>query len=212
MGQKVNPIGLRLGYIAEHDSRWFVRKKFGAVLAEDMAIRRTIIKAVSAAGVSKVTIERASANVEENIRVTIHAARPGLIIGQGGTEIEKLRGTLRRHIRKEIALKIQDIRNPDLDAALLAQGVCDQLLRRIPFRRAMKRAVTSALKAGAKGVRVCASGRLGGAEMSRREWYQEGRVPLQTLRAEIDYNLAEAFAPYGVIGVKVWLYKGDKYV
>lgn len=212
MGQKIHPKGLRLGFITEHDSRWFVRKNFSGVLAEDLEIRRIITKAVASAGVSRVVIERASANVEENIRITIHAARPGLIIGKEGAEIGKLREKLRRRFGKEVVIKIQDIRNVDLDAMLVAQNISEQLMKRTPFRRVMKRAIGSAMKSGAKGIRVACSGRLGGAEMCRTEWYHDGRVPLHTFRADVDYALFESMTSYGVIGIKVWIYKGDKYV
>jgi small subunit ribosomal protein S3 len=206
MGHKVNPIGLRLGINRTWDSRWFAdSKEYGTLLHEDLAIRDFIRKECAQAGVSRVVIERP----HRKCRVTIHTARPGVIIGKKGADIEKLRRKLTEFTKSELHLNIVEIRRPELDAQLVAENVAQQLERRVSFRRAMKRAMQNAMRMGAQGVRINAAGRLGGAEIARTEWYREGRVPLHTLRADIDYAIAEAKTAYGVIGVKVWIFKGE---
>ncbi len=207
MGQKVNPYGFRLGVTTEWKSRWFAdRKEYGAFIIEDWKIRDFLMTQLPHAAISRVEIER----TRERLRVDVHTARPGIVIGRRGAEADRLRAGLTAISgNNKVQLNIQEIKQPELDAALIAQGVADQLAGRVAFRRAMKRAVQSAQKAGALGIRVQCSGRLGGAEMSRTEWYREGRVPLHTLRADIDYGFREAKTPAGRIGVKVWLYKGD---
>lgn len=206
MGQKVHPIGLRLGIIRTWDSRWFSQKDYGNFLIEDLQIRQFIKKRLSQASISKIEIERAAGKV----RAIIHTARPGIVIGPKGAEIEKLRNQILGMTGKEVIVDIKEIRKPEIDAQLVAENVAQQLERRIAFRRAMKKSVSSALKSGAKGIRIATAGRLGGAEMARREWYREGRVPLHTLRADIDYGFAQASTTYGVIGIKVWIFKGEK--
>ena len=206
MGQKVNPIGLRLGINRTWDSRWFAAKgEYGKLLHEDIAIRRALMKLLKQAAVSRIVIERP----HRKCRVTIHSARPGIVIGKKGSDIEKLKKELGKMTSSEVSLNIVEIRKPEVDAKLVAQGVADQLERRIAFRRAMKRAVQSALRLGAEGIRITCSGRLGGAEIARTEWYREGRVPLHTLRGNVDYAEAEAHTAYGVCGVKVWVFKGE---
>lgn len=205
MGQKVNPISLRLGVIKTWDSRWFAKKDYPDFVYEDRKIRDFINKRLYHAGISKILIERAA----EKLKIKIHTARPSIVIGRKGVEIEKLRQELEKQINRPAILDIHEVRKPELDAQLVAQGVAVQLERRVSFRRAMKKAVFTALRLGAKGVRVACAGRLGGAEMARREWYREGRVPLHTLRADIDYGFAEAKTTYGIIGVKVWIFKGE---
>ena len=205
MGQKVNPIGLRVGINRTWDSRWFDGRNYAAKLVQDLELRKYIQDRLKAAGISKVIIERAA----KNTRVTVYTARPGVIIGKKGADIEKLRRDLSERAGSEVSLNIVEIRKPELDAQLVAEGVCQQLERRVSFRRAMKRAVQNSLRFGALGIRINVSGRLGGADIARTEWYREGRVPLHTLRADIDYGFAEALTTYGIIGVKVWLYKGD---
>ena len=206
MGQKVHPIGFRLGINKERQARWFADDKtFADLLQEDLTIRTTIRRRLSDAGVPRVDIER-SAN---QVGVTIHAAKPGIVIGKGGAKVEDLRKNLEGATGKKVRITISEIRQPELNATLLAQSVADQLVRRVAFRRAMKQAVGRAMRLGAKGVRVQVSGRLGGSEMSRREWEREGRVPLHTIRADIDYGKAEAHTTFGVIGVKAWVYRGD---
>ena len=207
MGQKVNPYGFRLGVTTEWKSRWFAdRKEYGDFVIEDWKIRNYLMTQLPHAAISRVEIER----TRERLRVDVHTARPGIVIGRRGAQADELRtGLTRISGNNKVQLNIQEIKQPELDAALIAQGVADQLAGRVAFRRAMKRAVQSAQKAGALGIRVQCSGRLGGAEMSRTEWYREGRVPLHTLRADIDYGFREARTPAGRIGVKVWLYKGD---
>ncbi len=206
MGQKVNPVGLRLGINRTWDSRWFAdTKEYGDLLHEDLAIREFLEKELKQAAVSKIVIERP----HKKCRVTIHAARPGLIIGKKGADIEKLRKKLAEITKSELHLNIVEIRRPELDAQLVAENIAQQLERRVSFRRAMKRAMQNAIRMGAQGVRVNAAGRLGGAEIARVEWYRDGRVPLHTLRADIDYAIAEAKTAYGVIGVKVWIFKGE---
>ncbi len=206
MGQKVNPVGLRLGINRTWDSRWFAdTKEYGDLLHEDLAIREYIKKTCAQAGVSRVVIERP----HRKCRVTIHTARPGVIIGKKGADIEKLRRKLGEFTKSELHLNIVEIRRPELDAQLVAENIAQQLERRVSFRRAMKRAMQNAIRMGAQGVRINAAGRLGGAEIARTEWYREGRVPLHTLRADIDYAIAEAKTAYGVIGIKVWIFKGE---
>ena len=205
MGQKVNPIGFRLGIHRDWDSRWFARKEYKDFVLEDYHIRRFLKKRLSQAGVSKIEIERAASKV----RIKIHTARPGLVIGKKGAEIENVKRDLEKRINREIILDIQEVRKPEVDAQLVAENVAMQLVRRISFRRAMKKSVTSALRFGVQGIKIACSGRLGGAEMARREWYRKGRVPLHTIRADIDYGFAEAFTTYGVVGVKVTLFKGE---
>ncbi|GAA4534370.1 30S ribosomal protein S3 [Chelativorans composti] len=206
MGQKVNPIGLRLGINRTWDSRWYANKgEYAKLLHEDLKIRQYIESELKQAAISKVVIERP----HKNCRVTIHAARPGLIIGKKGADIEKLRNKLRTMTDSEVHLNIVEVRKPEIDARLIAQSIAQQLERRVAFRRAMKRAVQSALRLGAEGIRINCAGRLGGAEIARTEWYREGRVPLHTLRADIDYGTAEAHTAYGVCGVKVWVFKGE---
>jgi small subunit ribosomal protein S3 len=206
MGQKVNPIGLRLGINRTWDSRWFAaRGEYARLLHEDRAIRKHIMKMQRQAGISKVVIERP----HKKCRVTVHTARPGVLIGKKGADIEKLRGQLAQLTSSEVHLNIVEVRNPDIDATLIAESIAQQLERRVAFRRAMKRSVQNALRLGALGIRINCAGRLGGAEIARTEWYREGRVPLHTLRADIDYGYAEAKTAYGIIGIKVWLFKGE---
>lgn len=205
MGQKVHPLGFRLGVTRTWDSRWYSQKEYGDFLLEDLKLRDYVKKRLSQASISRIEIERAAGK----IRLIIHTARPGIVIGQKGTEIEKLRREILKLTDKEVIVDIKEIRRPEIDAQLVAENVAQQLERRIAFRRAMKKAVSSALKSGAKGIRIATAGRLGGAEMARREWYREGRVPLHTLRADIDYGVAQAKTTYGVIGIKVWIFKGE---
>ena len=206
MGQKVNPIGLRLGINRTWDSRWYANTgEYGKLLHEDIKIREYLKNELKQAAVSKVVIERP----HKKCRVTIHAARPGLIIGKKGADIEKLRKKLTEMTKSETHLNIVEVRKPEIDATLVAQSIAQQLERRIAFRRAMKRAVQSAMRLGAEGIRINCAGRLGGAEIARMEWYREGRVPLHTLRADVDYGTAEAQTAYGIFGVKVWVFKGE---
>lgn len=205
MGQKVNPIGLRLGGIKTWNSSWYSVKKYAELLHEDLKVRRYLKKKLYNAGISKIGIERAA----NRAKVNIYAARPGVIIGKKGSEIEKLKKDLEGITNREIILNILEVRKPEIDAQLVAENVALQLERRVAFRRAMKKCVTSALKFGAKGIRINCAGRLGGAEMSRSEWYREGRVPLHTLRADIDCGFAEAHTAYGQIGVKVLIFHGE---
>ncbi len=205
MGQKVNPIGLRVGINRTWDSRWYAGKDYSDKLVKDLEIKKYVHKALKAAGVSKVIIERAA----KNIRVTVHAARPGVIIGKKGADIEKLRRKLSTLAGGDVSLNIVELRKPELDAQLVAEGIAQQLERRVSFRRAMKRAVQSAMRLGAKGIRINVAGRLGGADIARTEWYREGRVPLHTLRADLDYGTAKGMTTYGILGIKVWIYKGD---
>ena len=206
MGQKVNPYGFRLGVTTDWKSRWFADRDYKTYLIEDWKIRDYIMGRLPHAAISRIEVER----TRDRLRVDVHTARPGIVIGRRGAEADRLRAGLTKITgNNKVQLNIQEIKQPELDAALIAQGVADQLAGRIAFRRAMKRAVQNAQKAGALGIRVQCSGRLGGAEMSRTEWYREGRVPLHTLRADIDYGFREAHTTYGRIGVKVWIYKGD---
>ncbi len=203
MGQKVNPHGFRLGITTDFKSRWYAEKKYKDYVAEDVAIRRMLQKGMERAGISKVEIERTT----DRVRVDIHTARPGIVIGRRGAEADRIRGDLEKLTGKQIQLNILEVKNPEVDAQLVAQGVAEQLSSRVSFRRAMRKAMQSATKGGAKGIRVQCSGRLGGAEMSRSEFYREGRVPLHTLRADIDYGFYEARTTFGRIGVKVWIYR-----
>lgn len=205
MGQKVHPIGFRLGVIKTWDSKWYAEADYAKYLHEDIAIRKYLKKRLYNSGVSKIEIERAA----NKTKINIHTARPGLIIGKKGSEVETIKKELSSLTSKEIFINIHEVRKPELDAQLVAENVALQLERRIAFRRAMKKSVTSALKFGAKGIRITCSGRLGGAEMSRTEWYREGRVPLHTLRADIDFGFAEAKTTYGLIGIKVLIFKGE---
>lgn len=205
MGQKINPRGLRVGIVENWRSRWFVSKGFNKVLHEDIQIRKILSQKLVRAAVSKIEIERAG----DRVRVDIHTARPGIVIGKRGSEVEILRSELEKMTGKQIQINIEEVRRPELDATLVAQSIAEQLEARVGFRRAMKKAVTQAMKSGAQGVKVQCAGRLGGAEMARTEWYREGRVPLHTLRANIDYGFSEALTTFGRIGVKVWVYKGD---
>jgi small subunit ribosomal protein S3 len=205
LGQKVHPYGFRLGVIKSWRSRWYSEKEYAANLQEDLRIRTYVKNRLIHAGVSAVEIERKSSRVH----VIIHTARPGIVIGKKGAEIENLKKDLQKFTQKEVSITIQEIRRPETDAQLTAENVAMQLERRIAFRRAMKKTVLSSMKLGAKGIKIHVAGRLGGAEMARSEWYREGRVPLHTLRADIDYGFAEANTTYGKIGVKVWIYKGE---
>jgi len=205
LGQKVHPIGFRLGIIKTWDSRWFAKKDYPTFVVEDHKIRKFIKKRLYQAGISKIEIERAAGK----IRIRIHTARPGIVIGKKGAEIENLRKELEKMVQREILIDIQEVRKPEVEAQLVAENVALQLERRVAFRRAMKKAVSSALRFGAQGIKIACAGRLGGAEMARREWYREGRVPLHTLRADVDYGFAEAFTTYGVVGVKVIIFKGE---
>jgi small subunit ribosomal protein S3 len=206
MGHKVNPIGLRVGINRTWDSRWFAgRREYGRLLHEDMAIRKQILKHQRTAGISKVVIERP----HKKCRVTVYSARPGVLIGKKGADIEKMKGELTGLTTSEVHLNIVEIRKPEIDATLVAEGIAQQLERRVAFRRAMKRSVQSALRLGALGIRINVAGRLGGAEIARTEWYREGRVPLHTLRADIDFGYGLAKTAYGIIGIKVWIFKGE---
>ena len=205
MGQKVNPTGLRLGVNRTWDSRWYADDKFTDYLHEDLKIKEFLKEKLAQAGISRIVIERPA----KKARVTIHSARPGVVIGKKGQDIENLRKEIQKMTESEVQLNILEVRKPELDAQLVADSVAQQLERRVAFRRAMKRVMQSALRLGAEGIKVSCSGRLGGAEIARTEYYREGRVPLHTLRADIDYAVAEANTTYGVIGVKVWVYKGD---
>ncbi|MBI2879742.1 MAG: 30S ribosomal protein S3 [Candidatus Rokubacteria bacterium] len=205
MGQKVHPVGFRLGSTRTWSSRWFAGKGYAALLHEDVKIRRYIKEAVFHAGISRIDIER-SAN---RARITIYTARPGIIIGRKGSEVEKLKNELQARTGKEIYLNIEEVIHPELDAQLVAENVALQLQKRVAFRRAMKKAVQSSLRLGAEGIKIACAGRLAGTEIARREWYRDGRVPLQTLRADIDYGRATSHTTYGTIGVKVWIFKGE---
>jgi small subunit ribosomal protein S3 len=205
MGQKVNPIGLRVGINRTWDSRWFASKDYADLLHEDLKLRAFLHDRLAQAGVSRIVIERPA----KKARVTIHSARPGVVIGKKGADIEKLRSELAKMTGGDVALNIVEIRKPEIEAKLVAEGIAQQLERRVAFRRAMKRAVQSAMRLGALGIRINCSGRLGGAEIARMEWYREGRVPLHTLRADVDYGQATAKTTYGTCGVKVWVFKGE---
>jgi len=205
LGQKVHPIGFRLGVNRNWDSRWFARKEYSDFVLEDYKIRKFLKKRLFQAGVARIEIERAA----NKVRIRMYTARPGIVIGKKGVEIEKLKRELEKMINREIIIDIQEVRKAEVEAQLVAENVALQLVRRIAFRRAMKKSVTAALRFGAQGIKIACSGRLGGAEMARREWYREGRVPLHTLRADIDYGFAEARTTYGIIGVKVTIFKGE---
>jgi small subunit ribosomal protein S3 len=206
MGQKVNPVGLRLGINRTWDSRWFANKgEYGKLLHEDIKIREALMEDLKQAAVSKIVIERP----HKKCRVTIHSARPGIVIGKKGADIEKLRKKVAAMTDSEVHINIVEVRKPEIDANLVAASIAQQLERRVAFRRAMKRAVQSAMRLGAEGIRISCGGRLGGAEIARSEWYREGRVPLHTLRADIDYGFATANTAYGTCGVKVWVFKGE---
>jgi small subunit ribosomal protein S3 len=205
MGQKVNPHGFRLGITTDFKSRWYGGKLYKEYVKEDVAIRKLMTTGMERAGISKVEIER----THDRVRVDIHTARPGIVIGRRGAEADRIRGELEKLTGKQVQLNILEVKNPEIDAQLVAQGVAEQLSSRVAFRRAMRKAIQTTMKAGAKGIKVQVSGRLGGAEMSRSEQYREGRVPLHTLRANIDYGFFEARTTFGRIGVKVWIYKGD---
>jgi len=205
LGQKVNPIGFRLGINKEWDSKWFAGKEYSSFVYEDYRIRKFLKKKLQQAGVSKIEIERAA----NKVKLKIHTARPGLVIGRKGSEIQNLTKDLGKIINREFFIDIQEVRKPEVDAQLLAENIALQLVRRVSFRRAMKKSVSSALRFGVQGIKISCSGRLGGAEMARREWYRKGRVPLHTIRADIDYGFAEAFTTYGVIGIKVTIFNGE---
>jgi small subunit ribosomal protein S3 len=205
LGQKVNPIGFRLGVIKSWDSQWFAERDYASFIEDDWRIREFLKKKLYHAGISKIEIERWA----KRIRLRIYAARPGIVIGKKGSEIEILKKELEKMVPQEVVVDIQEVRKPEVDAQLVAENVGMQIVRRVAFRRAMKRSVSSAIRFGAKGIKVCCSGRLGGAEMARTEWYKDGRIPLHTLRADIDYGFSEARTTYGIIGVKVWIFNGE---
>ena len=206
MGQKVHPTGFRLGVVKKHNANWYAKgKTFKENLIEDLKVRDFLKNKLRFSSVSKVEIDRSA----QNFNVSIHTSRPGIIIGKKGEEIENIKKSIEKIVNRPAQVQIKEVRKPDLDATILAEGIAQQLERRVQFRRAMKRAVQSALRQGAKGVRTEVSGRLGGAEIARTEWYREGRVPLHTLRADVDYGTAEAATTYGIIGVKVWVYRGE---
>lgn len=205
MGQKVNPIGMRLGIFKTWESRWYAGKSYAGYILEDFNIRKFLKKKLFHAGVSRIEIERSA----KRIRLRIFTARPGIVIGKKGSEIEQLKKELEKTVSQEVFIDIQEVRKPEIEAQLVAENVAMQITRRVAFRRAMKRSVTSAMRFGAQGVKIICSGRLGGAEMARTEWYKEGRVPLHTLRADIDYGFSEAHTTYGLIGVKVFIFKGE---
>ena len=205
MGQKVHPKGLRIGIIKDWDAKWYADKNYAELLHEDIKIREYIKKKLFASGISTVEIERAV----NKIKVSVHTAKPGIVIGKGGAEVENLRKSIEKMSGKQVAINIIEIKKPELDAQLVAEGVAQQLEKRVSFRRAMKQAVSRSMKFGAEGIKIMCAGRLAGAEMARTEWYSEGKVPLHTLRADIDYGFAEADTTYGKIGVKVWIYKGE---
>ena len=205
MGQKVNPIGLRLGIVKTWESRWFASKKYSDYILEDFNIRKFLKKSLGHAGVSKIEVERSS----KRVRLRIFTSRPGIIIGKKGAEIVQLKQDVEKMISQDVIIDIQEIRKPELDAQLVAENIALQIVRRVAFRRAMKRGIQSAMRFGAQGVKVICSGRLGGAEMARTELYREGRVPLHTLRADIDYGFSEANTTYGIVGIKVFIFKGE---
>lgn len=205
MGQKVNPKGLRVGIIRDWEGRWFADKNYLELLHEDLKVRKFVKKKLQQAGVPKVEIERAA----NRVKVSIYAAKPGIVIGRGGTEVENLRKQLEAMTGKQVAVNIVEVKKPELDAQLVAESVAQQLEKRVSFRRAMKQTVQRTMRQGGQGIKISCSGRLGGAEIARTEWYSEGKVPLHTLRADIDYGFAEANTTYGKIGVKVWIYKGE---
>lgn len=205
MGQKVNPIGIRLGINKDWNSKWFANRNYAQLLNQDINLRKYLKKKLMSAAISRIQIERPA----NNAVVTIHTARPGVLIGKKGGGIESLRAEISAQLGVPVHLNVEEVRKPEIDSTLVAEGIAQQLEQRVMFRRAMKRAVTSAMKSGAKGIKICVSGRLGGAEIARSEWYREGRVPLHTFRADIDYGTAESKTTYGIIGVKVWIFKGE---
>lgn len=205
MGQKVNPIGLRLGIVKTWESKWYSDKKYADYIQQDFELRNFVKKKLYHAGISRVEIERSA----KRIRLRIYTARPGIVIGKKGSEIERLKQELENKVSQEVLIDIQEVRKPEIDAQLVAENVAMQIERRVAFRRAMKRGVTSAIRFGAQGIKIICAGRLGGAEMARTEWYREGRVPLHTLRADIDYGFTEARTTYGAIGIKVFIFKGE---
>lgn len=205
MGQKIHPHGLRVGIIKDWDSKWYSKKDFDKLLLEDFKIREHLKKKLYSSGISKIEIERAA----NRVKVTVHTAKPGMVIGKGGTGVEEVKNELEKITEKQVSINVVEIKNPDIEAQLIAENIASQLERRISFRRAMKQAISRAMKSGAQGIKTMVSGRLGGAEIARSEMYHEGTIPLQTLRADIDYGFAEAYTTYGRIGVKVWVYKGE---
>ena len=206
MGQKINPTGLRIGVIKDWESRWYAKKAdFGDTLVEDYELREYLLETLAPAGVPKVEIERTA----KRVRINIHVAKPGMVIGRGGAEIEKLKATLEKKLKKDVSLNIIEIKNPDVNSTLVAESIALQLEKRISYRRALKQAIGRAMKLGAKGIKIQVSGRIGGAEIARSETYKEGTIPLQTIRADIDYGFAEAKTTYGRIGIKVWIYTGE---
>jgi len=205
VGQKTHPYGFRLVYNKTWHSRWYAEDRYAEILHEDLQLRRKLKNRLFHAGVSEIDIERAA----DKLRVTIYTSRPGIIIGRKGAEVDKLRDDLQKELGREVHINIQEIQRPELDAQLLAESIGGQLVRRVSFRRAMKKAMESSFRFGAKGVKIMVAGRLGGSEIARTEWYQDGRLPLHTLKADVDYGFAEAKTTYGVIGVKVWIYKGE---
>ena len=207
MGQKTNPIGLRLGIIKSWESRWYSEKDYSKLLQEDINLRKFLMKKLSTAGISKIIIERPA----KLANITLHTSRPGVIIGKKGSDIEKLKKSVSKMITGDVNINILEVKKPELDSQLVADNIAQQLEKRVAFRRAMKRAVQSAMRLGAGGIRVNCSGRLGGAEIARTEWYREGRVPLHTLRADVDYGVSRANTTYGICGVKVWIFKGEKF-
>lgn len=207
MGQKTNPIGLRLGIIKSWESKWYSEKDYSKLLQEDINLRKFLMKNLSSAGISKIIIERPA----KLANITLHTSRPGVIIGKKGSDIEKLKKKINKMISGDVNINIVEVKKPELDSQLVADNIAQQLEKRVAFRRAMKRAVQSAMRLGAGGIRVNCSGRLGGAEIARTEWYREGRVPLHTLRADVDYGVSRANTTYGICGVKVWIFKGEKF-
>lgn len=206
MGQKVNPIGFRVGFNRDWESRWFATKNYKSLLHEDLTLRDDLLKRLGHAGVSRIDLERAG----KKLTVTIATSRPGVIIGKKGSEVDRLKEDLKKRLGREVYIKIDEIRRPEIEAQLVAQSIALQLLKRVAFRRALKRSIDMAMKFGALGIKIRVAGRLNGAEIARSEWYLEGRLPLQTLRSDIDYGFAEARTTYGVIGIKVWIYKGQR--
>ena len=206
MGQKVHPTGFRLGYIKFWDSKWYAEKDYAELVHEDIKLRQYFKNSLQDAGIARVEIERPAL---KNVKISVYTARPGVVIGKKGAGIENLKKDLQNLVKKEVFVSIKEIRKPDLEAQLVAENVAQQLIRRVAFRRAMKKAITQSMRMGAQGIKICCKGRLGGSEMARTEWYIEGQMPLHTLRADIDYGFAKAKTTYGIIGVKVWIYKGE---
>jgi len=205
VGQKVHPKGFRVGVYRDWDARWFARGSYGKLLLEDLAIRRMLDQILEHAELARVEIEKAS----DNVRIIIHSGRPGVVIGKKGQEIENLRAQLASTLKKNVEVSVQEVKTPEMDATLVAKNIVEQLLKRVSYKRAMKKAAISSVRSGAKGIKICCSGRLQGAEIARREWTRMGSVPLHTLRSDIDYGVAQAKTTYGIIGVKVWIYKGE---